>query len=71
MSLLILLTWSMIIKPLRKNTLNGRRKFKNSILQTNFWKDKDINIQLIGWNLKSYDLMVKFEANLHKKNFTT
>ena len=52
MSLLILLTWSMIIKPLRKNTLNGRRKFKNSILQTNFWKDKDINIQLIGWNLK-------------------
>lgn len=44
----ILLIWSMIIKPLRKNTFNGQRKLKSLIHQTNFFKDKDINIQLIG-----------------------
>jgi len=48
MLLPILLIWSMIIKPLRKNTFNGQSKLKSLIHQINFWKDKDINIQLIG-----------------------
>jgi hypothetical protein len=47
----ILLKWLTNIKVLRRNILNGQKKFKNLIAQINFWKGKDTNTQVIGFSL--------------------
>lgn len=49
-----LLTWSMTSKVSRKSISNGPNKYKNSTVQTNYWKDKDTNIPQTGSKLRKW-----------------